>query len=176
MQYHAVASCMGGRACSIRCLVMPHPNVRLPPPTIFLAFLLASWLLHALGVGLPFVQAPHWQRTLLWAGWGVVLVGTGLSVWSIAAFRIARTAIMPMFPASSLVTTGPYRHSRNPMYVSLLLVYAGLGLIYNSAWPALFLPLVWILIHWVIRREERALLQAFGDRYAAYAQTVGRWF
>lgn len=154
---------------------MPHPNVRLPPPTLFLTFLLLSWLLHHAAAGLHLTQASHWQRHLLVAGWLVVLAGSALSVWSIAAFRIARTAIMPMYPASRLVTSGPYRYSRNPMYVSLMLVYAGLALIYNSAWPALFLPLVWIAIHWVIRREERALEQSFGTHYAAYARTVGRW-
>lgn len=154
---------------------MQHPNVRLPPPLIFAAFLLLSWLLHR-QVQAWALAPGQWEPWLRLAGWIPVLAGSALSVWSITAFRRARTAIMPMYPASRLVVCGPYRHSRNPMYVSLLLIYAGLALIYNSAWPLLLLPVLWTLVHAVIRREERHLTHAFGEHYARYMRTTGRWW
>jgi protein-S-isoprenylcysteine O-methyltransferase Ste14 len=75
-----------------------------------------------------------------------------------------------------LVTSGPYRFSRNPMYVGLSALYLGLALLFNVAWPlALFPVVVMALFRLVIRREERYLAEAFGETYALYAQRVRRW-
>ena len=91
-------------------------------------------------------------------------------------FWRARTAIIPHRPASRLVRHGPYRFTRNPMYVALTALYVGLALLFNVAWPLVVLPVVlWLLWHVVIRHEERYLLFAFGGDYAAFTREVRRW-
>jgi len=99
-----------------------------------------------------------------------------LSVWGLATLRAAGTSIRPSSPASTLVTHGPFRLSRNPMYLGLTLVYLGVTLLMNSVWTALFLPLViGTLYLTVIRHEERYLAATFGDEYDNYRGRVRRW-
>jgi protein-S-isoprenylcysteine O-methyltransferase Ste14 len=105
-----------------------------------------------------------------------MIIGSLLAGWGLVVFFRIRTAIMPIRPASHLVASGPYRFSRNPMYVGLSVLYLGLALLFNVVWPIVLLPLVvFALYHLVIRREERYLADAFGDAYAAYRQRVRRW-
>ncbi|MFN2400397.1 MAG: isoprenylcysteine carboxylmethyltransferase family protein [Gemmatimonadaceae bacterium] len=153
---------------------MQSPGVRFPPPLIFVAGFLAGWLVErALPLGFP---AGGRSPATSAAGW--LLIGTGLAVggWAFATFRRHHTAVFPNRPATSLVTEGPYRFSRNPMYVGLTLVYVGLSLLSGIFWPLIFLPLVLLLL-WVavIRREERYLTEAFGSEYPAYQAGVRRW-
>jgi protein-S-isoprenylcysteine O-methyltransferase Ste14 len=91
-------------------------------------------------------------------------------------FFRARTTIRPDRAASILVTSGPYRFTRNPMYVSLTLLYAGVATLYQSIWAWLFLPVVVAYIdRRVIRPEERYLERRFGADYAHYCAKVRRW-
>ena len=84
--------------------------------------------------------------------------------------------MLPNLPAARLVTNGPYRITRNPMYVSLVALYLAVSLLLNSWWPVLFLPLViFVMGLAVIRREERYLAGAFPEEYAAYRRNVRRW-
>jgi protein-S-isoprenylcysteine O-methyltransferase Ste14 len=84
--------------------------------------------------------------------------------------------VLPNRPASALATGGPYHFTRNPMYVGMALLYIGLALVLNTAWPLVFLPLVLLIIDAaVIRREERYLISAFGEEYRAYCSRVRRW-
>jgi protein-S-isoprenylcysteine O-methyltransferase Ste14 len=109
-------------------------------------------------------------------GWLFVGLGTGLSVWGLATLRAAGTSIRPSSPASTLVTHGPFRLSRNPMYLGLTLVYLGVMLLTNSVWTAMFLPLVIVILYLtVIRYEERYLAGAFGNEYGEYRRRVHRW-
>lgn len=79
-------------------------------------------------------------------------------------------------PTRAVVTTGPYTFSRNPMYVSMILVYAGIALIVNTIWPLAFLPVALAALHYgVTRREERYLEKLFGDWYRQYRARVRRW-
>jgi protein-S-isoprenylcysteine O-methyltransferase Ste14 len=95
----------------------------------------------------------------------------------IATFARARTAIYPNQPARALVTTGPYRFSRNPMYLGLTAAYFGLALVLNWAWPLVLLPVVLgALSALVIDREERHLASSFGTAYTEYRRHVRRWF
>lgn len=107
---------------------------------------------------------------------GLCVFGIALGGWGLLTFFRARTAIIPDRPASRLVVTGPYRFSRNPMYVALTVLYIGLSALTDSWWPLVFLPVVltalWFL---VIRREERYLAAAFSEEYAAYCRRVRRW-
>jgi len=84
--------------------------------------------------------------------------------------------VIPMSPARAIVVTGPYRFTRNPMYVGLTVAYVGIALLVNMAWPLLTLPAVLIALRlFVIAREERHLRQAFPEAYAAYCARVRRW-
>jgi protein-S-isoprenylcysteine O-methyltransferase Ste14 len=79
-------------------------------------------------------------------------------------------------PAPRLTTEGPFRYSRNPSYLALAMIYAGIALLRNSLWAILFLPLVVVVIQReVIGREERYLERAFGEEYLAYKEQVQRW-
>lgn len=113
-------------------------------------------------------------RTLV--GVGPLVVGLAVFWWGMSTFARARTGILLERPASRLVTTGPYRWSRNPMYVGLVVCYIGLSVLWNSIWPIVFLPAVLILLFAVvIGREERYLRSTFGREYDAYCERVGRW-
>jgi protein-S-isoprenylcysteine O-methyltransferase Ste14 len=79
-------------------------------------------------------------------------------------------------PTTALVTGGPYRISRNPIYLALTLVYLGLALAWGSLWPVVLLaPLLIVMRYGVIGREERYLEARFGDAYRAYRAAVRRW-
>jgi protein-S-isoprenylcysteine O-methyltransferase Ste14 len=79
-------------------------------------------------------------------------------------------------PASSLVQDGPFRYSRNPGYLSLAMIYAGIAILWNALWAILFLPLlVLVTQRELIEREERYLERTFGEEYLAYKRRVRRW-
>jgi Putative protein-S-isoprenylcysteine methyltransferase len=152
---------------------MQNPGVHLPPPLLFLGGLVTGWLLERFVRALPMAGDAGALRT---AGTVLAVLGAGLAAWGMITFRRARTAIVPLRPASRIVTNGPYRFTRNPMYTGLTLVYLGVSLYMNSAWPLLALPIVLaLLIRLVVRREEAYLRGAFPDEYAAYQTRVRRW-
>jgi protein-S-isoprenylcysteine O-methyltransferase Ste14 len=150
------------------------PDVRYPPPLLFvLSFAVGSLLHHAWP--LPLV-APAARGTTGIVGWFLVAVGTTLALSGVLTFRRVGTALRPDRPAARLVTHGPFRISRNPMYLGLSVVYAGVILLMNSWWLVLFLPLVLALLHvTVIRREETYLAATFGSQYRDYCRRVRRW-
>jgi protein-S-isoprenylcysteine O-methyltransferase Ste14 len=141
---------------------------------LFILGIVAGWLLDR-AVPLPLVgPAARWSGAF--AGWLLVALGAGLSAWAVATFRQARTTIVPNRPASTLVTRGPFRFSRNPMYVALSLMYLGAAVLVNSVWPLLLLPLVIAVLQTtVIRLEERYLEATFGRAYEEYRGRVRRW-
>lgn len=151
-----------------------HPGVKFPPPTLFVAGLAAAWMLKML---VPLRLAPDGARaTLDVVGAAVVALGAVIALWGLVTFLRAKTAVIPHYPATQVVSHGPYRFTRNPMYLGMALAYVGVAMILNWAWPLLLLPLVlWSLTALVIRREERYLGQAFGDEYLAYRRRVRRW-
>lgn len=152
----------------------PHPGVRFPPPFLFAAGLFGGWALERRWP-LPLVS-PARTGMLEAIGVALVVLGLGLAFWGILTFRRARTAIIPNQPASHIVETGPYRFTRNPMYVGLTVAYLGGALVLNAAWPLALLPFVLAaLVVLVIRREERYLTAAFGPDYDAYRRRVRRW-
>ena len=153
---------------------LSSPGVRFPPPIIFVAGILASWILDRHWHALPI--AHDGGPGVVSVGVLLVLSGISLAVWGVLTFRRARTAIIPSHSASQLVVGGPYRFTRNPMYTGLTIVYYGVTVLLNSLWPFLLAPLVFAaLVRFVIAREEAYLHEAFGAAYAAYQTRVRRW-
>jgi protein-S-isoprenylcysteine O-methyltransferase Ste14 len=100
-----------------------------------------------------------------------------LGATSVATFWLARTSILPMRPASTFIRSGPYRFTRNPMYVSLALLTIAFGLFFNTYWPiVLLVPVLLLIQRLVILPEERYLRRRFGADYEAYTRKVRRWF
>lgn len=152
---------------------MRSPGVRVPPPAFLLVGVFVGWVLERRVRSLP-LHVPQAIGEPL--GLALVVAGLAFAYWGVFTFRRAGTAIVPMRKATSIVTDGPYRYTRNPMYTGFAILYLGLTLLMNSVWPLLFLPLcMYALVRFVIRREERYLGQAFPDEYAAYRARVKRW-
>ena len=107
----------------------------------------------------------------------VVLV---LSWWLVhsaeAAMKRAGTNVRPDQPSLAIVTDGPFRFSRNPMYLATTGLYLGITLPVNTPWPLILLSPMLLVLHWgVVRREERYLEAKFGEPYRAYKSRVRRW-
>ncbi|HEU4565154.1 MAG TPA: isoprenylcysteine carboxylmethyltransferase family protein [Gemmatimonadaceae bacterium] len=154
----------------------PHPGVRFPPPLLFVAGLLMGWLLETRVERIRLAEGGAAARWLEIAGALLLAAGLALDLWGVATFRRSGTTLIPNRAAARLVTAGPYRFTRNPMYTGLTTVYVGLSLLANAGWPLLLLPLVLAALYLlVIRREERYLATAFGDDYGDYRRRVRRW-
>lgn len=145
-----------------------RPGVLAPPPLIYAVFLAIGWLTRGLLPLLP--------PEVVWIGAGIAVVGIALALWGRTTMLRAGTNINPYQPATALVTSGPFAWTRNPLYVSLTLFYAGLALVARSGTALLLLPVVLIIMDvGVIRREERYLEAKFGEAYRAYRGRVRRW-
>lgn len=142
-----------------------------PPPMLFALPLVLSIQLDRLQ---PVALVPGMYGTVL----GIVILSLALIFIPTAPilFAIHKTTIVPHRTARTLIERGPYRISRNPMYVGLVLVYLGVTFLLDSAWPLLLLPLPVLMMQLkTIPYEEAALEKAFGDVYRDYARRVRRW-
>lgn len=152
---------------------MTSLEARIPPPIVALVIALAMWGISRVA---PVLPTPAALR--LGAAAAILLVGIGFSIAGMRAFRRAQTTVNPMKPelASSLVTSGVYRITRNPMYVGLSCDLVAWALYLSSAW-ALLGPVAFVLYtrRFQIEPEERTLAKLFGDDYAAYQAEVRRW-
>lgn len=148
-------------------------ELRIPPPVVASGLALLMWLTSLLFGPLP---APCGYR--LGAALALVAIGQSISISGILLFRRAGTTVNPLKPdaASSLVTNGIYRFTRNPMYVGMLLTLLGWAVFLWSP-PALFYLAVFVLYinRFQIEPEERVLSSRFGADYAAYQTRVRRW-
>lgn len=158
-----------------------HPNVAMPPPLIYFAFLGLGWALDRYGVqiGLPAGEdISLGLGTELRRGIALALIIGGLLLDGMAAglFRRLGTAVEPWKPSTALATDGPYRFSRNPIYVGFAITYAGLAVAMDSPIALLMLVPCLVVIDWaVIRKEEAYLARTFGAEYDAYRNRVRRW-
>jgi len=110
------------------------------------------------------------------AGLALVVLGVSLVIWPARLFAKSKTTIKPFHESSALVTTGPYRFSRNPIYVGMALALLGCAVLFGSLAPLLVVPLFVLLIDRVfIAGEERMLQATFADDYAEYCRRVRRW-
>jgi protein-S-isoprenylcysteine O-methyltransferase Ste14 len=152
-----------------------HGTARhVPPPLLFFLSYIAGEGLHYI-VPLPltpFVDI-HTGQVI-----GVLLLAVGIVVvlTCVAMFFAAKTTVVPYRRAAMLVTRGPYRLSRNPMYVSVTLVYLGVAGLRAVLWPVILLPIpLMILNYLVIPQEENLLRATFGAAYEQYCARVRRW-
>ena len=108
---------------------------------------------------------------------GVVFtIGAVIAGWGLIVFGNARTTTVPGQASARLVTWGPYRFSRNPMYVGLATSYLGEAAILRQLWPVFLLPATLAYVNWVvIPLEERKLTEVFGDEYGRYQRHARRW-
>ncbi len=142
-----------------------------PPPLIYAGALTAGLLAKAL---LPVRFLPSNRAWVL----GLPLIGSGLLLFlfGLRAMHRAGTEVRPDRPTTSLVVEGPYRFTRNPLYLGFTLVYGGITALANSLPSALLLPLVLLVMRrGVIEREERYLERVFGEEYLQYKTRVRRW-
>ena len=139
------------------------------PPRFYLLYTLV-------GVGLHFVVGgPIWLR-LPWLGTALLVAGGALAVWGAQTFARAGTTIKPFERTHTLVTTGPYRFTRNPMYLGMVAMLLGAALVLGTPAPWLAaLALAITLQLRFIRHEERALAASLGEPYERYRQSVRRW-
>lgn len=162
------------RPGTLRAAVHRSRWMAVPPPALFVIPLVAGVVLRrAWDVPLApgrMAQAAFILGTVLLAAAAPLLLTAPL------LFLRRRTTIIPHRESSQLITSGPYRFTRNPMYVGFVLVYLGATVIANTPWSLLFLPLpVWVMHTRVIPYEEANLTRVFGDAYRTYAARVGRW-
>jgi protein-S-isoprenylcysteine O-methyltransferase Ste14 len=147
------------------------PGVRVPPPVLYVVGFLAGLALEALA---PTPAPP--------SAAAIAIVGIGLVAWAMldpAAMRHfsrAGTQVAPSRGATALVTTGPYRWSRNPMYLGMAVLHAALAVAFGVLWALVTLAAVLLVVdRGIIVREERHLNGRFGQQYRDYRAHVRRW-
>ncbi|MCX8474704.1 MAG: isoprenylcysteine carboxylmethyltransferase family protein [Sphingomonas sp.] len=149
-------------------------RVKFPPPLVFLGTLLAGLALGRLLGNLRVPILTYDLQNLL--GWLGIVLGAGTLLSANGLFRQRGTHARPWKSSTSLVTEGVYRWTRNPMYLGMALIYAGIALVVDSLVALLLLiPLVFVIEREVIAREEAYLEAKFGERYRSYKDSVRRW-
>lgn len=148
-----------------------NPGVIAPPPLIYAGTLAVGLLLNR---AFPVKFLP--RRIALILGTLCIIIASILTRSAFLEMRSANTNMNPTRPATALVTEGPFRYTRNPLYMSLTLMYTGIALIANALWALLLLPVTLLIINrGVIDREEQYLERKFGDQYLSYKAKVRRW-
>lgn len=146
-------------------------GVRVPPPLIYFGFLVVGLVINYLAP-FPFLPA---NVTLIV---GIPLMAVGLLSGFLTIATMIRSGTSPDLdePTKAIVTSGPYRFSRNPIYISFALIYLGIAAAFNALAALVFLPVALVVIdRSVIVREEKYLEQKFGEEYLSYKERVRRW-
>ncbi|HVF01592.1 MAG TPA: isoprenylcysteine carboxylmethyltransferase family protein [Rubrobacteraceae bacterium] len=147
-----------------------NPGILLPPPLTYLLPLVFGLLLDRRS-HLPFL--PHSVAHTL--GWPLLGGGVLLNGWFVFTMRRTDTPIDPRKPVSKLATSGPFRYTRNPAYLSMTTIYVGVAALRNALWAILFLPLVvYVIQRDQIEREEQYMERVFGKEYLNDKKSVRR--
>ncbi len=141
------------------------------PPLIALLYLLAGLALHFLAPG-PALPGSPWR----YLGAAPIASGFALMVWAVREFDKRKTTHKPEETPSALVATGPMRISRNPMYLGMVLILLGIGILAGSITALLPVPAFFLTVDFFfIRPEEEKLGRIFGEEYLLYRRRVRRW-
>ena len=129
---------------------------------------LAAFFLNKL-FPLPFA----FPQALVWLGYAIALIGLGLTISAASGFMRARTTLDPHGSVSNIVTSGPYRFSRNPIYLGFLCLLIGFPFIFRNYWGLVLSPVLIVLMNTlVIQHEEAYLEKKFGEVYTDYKSRV----
>ena len=146
-------------------------GIKIPPPLFYLAGLLAGL---GLELAFPIDGPPTWVRVAV-AAVGVA-ASSYLDLGAMGRFARAGTNVIPFKPTTALVTDGPFRITRNPMYVGMACLYIAIATATGLIWALILLPLVLIVVdRLVIAKEEPYLERLFGEPYLEYKRRVRRW-
>lgn len=146
-------------------------NVVVLPPVALALCVGTGWVADRVWPS-PFVRTV-WPRG--WVGGALIALALLIEFWALILFRRARTAIIPTRPTSAIVETGPYRYSRNPIYVGMFLTVVGAAFVLDSLWQLAALAVLYLVVRWgVVAREEAYLARKFGAAYLDYAKRVRR--
>lgn len=148
-----------------------HAKMRVQPPSVMLFYLVAAL---SLGRFFPFPK----MMSSVWAAIGIVLVfaGLGLAFLAVGQFRQAGTPLDPHGSVKTVVTSGPYQFSRNPIYLGFICTVIGLPLTLGTYWGVALSPFLMLSLYLlVIRHEETYLEDKFGETYTSYKSRVRRW-
>ena len=148
------------------------PAFRIWPP-VALGLPLTLGLVLSASAGDP---VPVATTTTRWVGWALVVAFVLWNGWTLAHMATHRTAVLPGAPTVLVLQTGPFRLSRNPLYVGLIALDVGWALLADSFWALLFVPIGVAALWWgAVRPEERYLSDKFGPEYDIYRERVRRW-
>lgn len=148
-----------------------HANLKVLPAYYVLGFMLTSIILEILWGGSFF----RWQIQLI-GGVSFMALAIALFIFSVRTFIALDTPISPDQPTTNIVESGPYKFSRNPIYISFAIFYLGFALLFDMIWAfLLFIPMMYCLIEFSIKPEEAYLSRKFKDDYKDYAAQVRRW-
>ena len=148
-----------------------HPDIVALPPLLYLAAFLVVLLLRWIR---PWpILSPH---LVPWVGIGLLLAGLAIGIPGRLALRSAGTSVKPTQPTTAIVMRGPYRFTRNPLYVGLTCFFVGLTLAFDTGWGFVVLVPLLVVMHFgVVRREESYLERKFGEEYRQYRGRVRRY-
>ncbi len=143
----------------------------LPPPALVAIVMLVGWAIQWLSpLNLPAT------RTSVWLAAAATLAAMVLLVGAVRELRSARTEVSPWKPSTSLVTSGVFSISRNPVYLALLFVQVAFACWFGIGWWLVLLPASWLALDRIqVAREERYLATKFGEAYTDYQRRVRRW-
>ncbi len=151
--------------------VPDNANVIVLPPLIYGVALVLGMVIHFL---FPISFLP--TNLGRWLGVPLALAAALIVASAFRALGRAKTAFDVGKPTTTIVSDGPFRYSRNPMYLSLTLLYMGLAVLINSLWILLLIvPVIVVIQNGVVKREEQYLERKFGDAYLSYKAPVRRW-
>jgi protein-S-isoprenylcysteine O-methyltransferase Ste14 len=152
-----------------------NPRLIAPPPLILLAAIVVAAGLEFL-VPVSLLPVPGLGNWLSWIGALLCVAGVVSAITGLREFRHHGTNVNPTRPALKLVTSGPYRFTRNPMYLGMALLLAGIVLMFSLEWGILvWIVFVLVINYGVIVREERYLTGKFGAPYAEFLRRTRRW-
>ena len=148
-----------------------HADVKIHPPVLLVTHILAAWLVGKLVV-LPIQVSPIFSNV----GLGLAGLGFLLGLLSLYEFRKARTTVNPHGVVRSIVSSGIYRFTRNPIYLGMVCMLGGFPLTFGNVWGIILTPVfIFLMNKLVIEHEEAYLKKKFGDVYAGYKSRVRRW-